>query len=76
MELPGTCTVGRSCSEYAPARAVSGGLVVVGSQSYLGPLRLPELIIAGRACMPPEGAARTDFVNAIATAVGTGRSIS
>jgi len=76
MELPGTRAVGRSCSAYAPARAVSGGLVVVGRRSHPGPLRLPELIVAGRAGMPPEGASRPDFVSAIATAAGTGRSNS
>ena len=76
MELPGTRAAGRSCSAYAPARAVSGGLVVVGRRSHPGPLHLPELIVAGRAGMPPEGAARPDFVSAIATAAGTGRSNS
>ena len=75
MELPGTCAVGWSCSAYAPARALNGGLVV-GRQSHPRPLCLPELIVAGRAGMPPEGAARTDFVNAIVTAAGTGRSNS
>ena len=76
MELPGTRAAGWSCSAYAPARVVSGGLIVVGRQSHLGPLRLPELIVAGRAGMPPEGASRPDFVSAIATAAGTGRSNS